>query len=75
MNKPSKRFATVKTRGGVRYAAKTVIGITEKSEYRPDLKKEALARLTAVIESQKPSKALEQKKGRVNLKQQAAKKE
>ena len=66
LNTPSKRLSkTYIKNAGTRRIAKTVLGLT-KVGYRADLEKYALARVSAIVESQKPKKPV--KTGRVSLK-------
>lgn len=68
VNKPASKLAvTTVTKAGSRRAAKAVFAVTKKSGYRPDLEKAALARVCAVLASQKAKKAV--KTGRKSLKQ------
>ncbi|KAF9437957.1 60S ribosomal protein L28 [Entomortierella beljakovae] len=58
--KPSKSINKVTLSKGVRKSARSVAGLT-KSGYRADLRQAALARVSAVLNSQKPVKAAPKK--------------
>ncbi|KAF9936421.1 60S ribosomal protein L28 [Modicella reniformis] len=61
--KPSKGINKVTLTKGVRKSARSVAGLT-RSGYRADLRKAALARVAAVLKSQKPVKAVPKKGGK-----------
>ncbi|KAG0285825.1 60S ribosomal protein L28, partial [Dissophora globulifera] len=60
--KPSKGLNKVTLSKGVRKSARSVAGLT-RSGYRADLRQAALARVSAVLNSQKPVKAAPKKTG------------
>ncbi|KAF9349145.1 60S ribosomal protein L28 [Mortierella sp. AD094] len=62
--KPSKSISKVTlTKKGVRKSARSVAGLA-RNGYRADLRKAALARVSAVLNSQKPVKAAPKKAGK-----------
>ncbi|KAF8980946.1 60S ribosomal protein L28 [Entomortierella lignicola] len=61
--KVSKGINKVTLTKGVRKSARTVAGLT-RNGYRADLRKAALARVSAVLNSQKPVKAAPKKAGK-----------
>ncbi|KAG0004555.1 hypothetical protein BGZ79_008904 [Entomortierella chlamydospora] len=61
--KPSKGISKVTLTKGVRKSARAVAGLA-RNGYRADLRKAALARVSAVLNSQKPVKAAPKKAGK-----------
>ncbi|KAG0318461.1 60S ribosomal protein L28 [Dissophora globulifera] len=61
--KPSKGYSKVTLSKGVRKSARSVAGLT-RAGYRADLRQAALARVSAVLNSQKPVKASPKKSGK-----------
>ncbi|KAG0330624.1 60S ribosomal protein L28 [Podila horticola] len=61
--KPSKAINKVTLTKGIRKSARSVAGLT-RAGYRADLRKAALARVAAVLASQKPVKAAPKKAGK-----------
>jgi len=68
--KPAKNINKVTLTKGVRRSAKSFISQFTKSHYRPDLRKAALARISALYQSQKPAKVHARKTGRRHTKKQ-----
>ncbi|CAG8608461.1 4786_t:CDS:2 [Paraglomus brasilianum] len=66
--KPADKIHTVTLRRGVRRAAKSFTNSFTRAYYRPDLRKETLARISAIYESQKPIKQHAAKEGRRHTK-------
>ncbi|KAF9434173.1 60S ribosomal protein L28 [Entomortierella beljakovae] len=58
--KPAKRISKVTLTKGIRKSARSVAGLT-RAGYRADLRQAALARVAAVLNSQKPVKAAPKK--------------
>ncbi|KAF9899090.1 60S ribosomal protein L28 [Lobosporangium transversale] len=61
--KPAKAINKVTLTKGIRKSARSVAGLT-RNGYRADLRKAALARVSAVLNSQKPVKAIPKKTGK-----------
>uniref|UniRef100_A0A1D1ZMD1 60S ribosomal protein L28 n=1 Tax=Anthurium amnicola TaxID=1678845 RepID=A0A1D1ZMD1_9ARAE len=68
--KPAKAINKVTLSKGIRRSAKSFTAQFTKSHYRPDLRKAALARISAVYQSQKPAKVHARKTGRRHTKKQ-----
>ncbi|RIA98543.1 ribosomal L28e/Mak16 [Glomus cerebriforme] len=68
--KPAKSINKVILTKGVRKSAKSFTSQFTKSHYRPDLRKAALARISAIYQSQKPVKVHARKTGRRHTKKQ-----
>ncbi|CAB4406815.1 unnamed protein product [Rhizophagus irregularis] len=66
--KPAKAINKVTLTKGVRRSAKSFTSLLTKSHYRPDLRKAALARISAIYQSQKPPKVHAKKTGRRHTK-------
>ncbi|CAJ0640868.1 15239_t:CDS:2 [Entrophospora sp. SA101] len=66
--KPAKNTRKVVLSKGIRKSAKSIANSLTRAGYRPDLRKEALARMSAIYESQKPNKVHKKKTGRRHAK-------